>query len=366
MTVCAFLNKYKTAQTPSDQSIISHQFSCYILSVCRRRLSRRFTSWPALGLIQRLTKAVDEEAFEDAIIKWQDHSPGPGDNTLARYLAKDSIRKQLLPVLAGVLSQVLGHKVTFTLLIEAVNNGVPGQEANSVFYNQHTVLDFHMLFLACLVSMASAYMQLQKLLEKYRPVGPSVILSEAPVDPAINSPESTKDRPLTPEILQFHIVTVFQLLLQYNRLFAYLVSSASFKSHVGLLQAILRKDFLVPNRKDRDVYVRWANAKIFQYFDVGEKGEGEEEEEEEEEKEEKEEKGKEKEPWKWWQWLKGKGKGREEDEKGGNENEKGKNENEKGKNENEKGKNENEKGKKEEESQDDDDEADNVGLLFFL
>jgi hypothetical protein len=354
MTVCAFLNKYKAAQKPSDQSIISHQFSCYVLSVCRRRLSRRFTSWPTLGLIQRLTKAVDEEAFEDAIINWQDHSPGRGDNTLAKYLAKDNTQKQLLPVLAGVLSQVLGHKVTFTLLIEAVNNSVPGQEANSVFYNQHTVLDFHMLFLACLVNMALAYMQLQKLLEKYGPVGPSVILSEAPVDPAINSPESTKDRSVTPEILRFHIVTIFQLLLQYNRLFAYLVSSASFKSHVGLLQAILRKDFLVPNRKDRSMYVRWANAKIFRYFDVGEKGEGKEEEEEEEEEEEKE---KEKEPWKWWRWLKGKGKGREG---------KGREENEKGKNEKEKGKNEKGKGKKEEESQDDDDEADNVGFLFFL
>ena len=331
MTVCAFLNKYKAAQKPPDQSIISHQFSCYILSVCRRRLSRQFMSWPALGLIQRLTKAVDEEAFEDAIINWQDHSPGQGDNTLAKYLAKDSIQKQLLPIFARILSQVLGHKVTFTLLIDAINNSVPGWEANSVFYNQHTVLDFHMLFLACLVSMASAYMQLQKLLEKYGPVGPSVILSKAPVDPAINSSESTKDRSVTPETLRFHIVTIFQLLLQYNRLFTYLVSSASFKSHIRLLQAILRKDFLVPNRKDRDMYVRWANTKIFQYFNMGEKREGKEKEEE---------------PWKWRQWLKGKGKGREEKGKGREENEKGK--------------------KEEEESQDDDDEADNVGFLFFL
>src|ERR1700676_3699721 len=129
MTICTFLNEYR-APTTSAQSVISHRFSCYILSVCRRRLCRRIMSWPVLGLIQRLTKAVDDEAFEDAIINWQARSPGPGDGTLAKYLAKDSIQQQLLPVLAGVLSQVLGHKVTFTLLIEAVKDCVSGQKAN--------------------------------------------------------------------------------------------------------------------------------------------------------------------------------------------------------------------------------------------
>jgi hypothetical protein len=347
MTVCAFLNEYKAAQTPSAQSAISHRFSCYILSVCRRRLSRRITSWPVLGLIQRLTKAVDEDAFEDAINGWKDHSPGPGDSTLAKYLAKDGIQQQLLPVLAGAVSRVLGHKVTFTLLIEAVNNGVSGQEASPVFYNQNTVLDFHMLLLACLVCMASGHMQLQKLLEKYHTVGPSVKLSKAPVDPDIGSPEFTGDR-LAPEILQFHIVTVFQLLLQYNRLFAYLVSSASYKSHIGLLQAFLRKDFLVPNRKDKAAYVRWANANIFQYLGLVQK-----EEKEEKEREEREER--EAGPWKWWRWL-GKAKARAKANE--NENEQGKG---KGKG---KGKEENEK--EEPQEDDDDDEADNVGLHFLL
>lgn len=171
MTVCSFLNEYKAAVDPTAQSALSHQFSCYILSVCRPRLSRRLLAWPALGLVYRMTKAIDDPAFEFAITHWQDHSPGQGNNTFAKYLAKPSIQQDMLPAMAMTLSQVLGREFTFTLLIEAVNDSVSGQKANQVFYNQHTFLDFHMLFLACLIGMVSTYMHLEKLLEKYGTVG---------------------------------------------------------------------------------------------------------------------------------------------------------------------------------------------------
>jgi hypothetical protein len=213
--------------------------------------------------MQRLARATDEDAFEDAIINWQERSPGTGDNTLANYLAKDSIQRQLLPILAGVVSKVLGHDVSFTPLIEAVNNRlVPGQKSNPV-YNQRTILAFHMLFLACLVSMASAHRQLENLLKKYGEVGKLVELSEAPVAPATNILESSTQDPITPQELQFHIVALFQLLLQYTRLYVYLVSSASFKSHIEILQGFLSKDALVPNRRLRSTYERWANTNIF-------------------------------------------------------------------------------------------------------
>jgi hypothetical protein len=233
----------------------------------------------------------------------------------------------------------------FTLLIEAVNDSVSGQKANKVFYNQHTFVDFHMLFLACLVSMVSTYMHLKKLLEKYDTVGERVILSKAPLHSDVNSPQSIGTG-VTPEKLQSYIVATFRLLLLYNRLFAYLVSSASFKSHIWVLQKWLRKDFLMPNQKERCMYVQWANTEIFRYFDMGEKGEKQGQKEGAEE-------GKEEGLWKWWQWW-GKVRG------------KGKEENPKGKEENLKEKERNTKEDKKEEGQDDDDDEANCVPSFLV
>jgi hypothetical protein len=170
MTVCTYLNEYKAAEGNS-QANMSHRFSCYLLTVCREKLYRRATSWSALGLMHQLVLATYDSKFEEAITKvqWSQRNPGPGDNTLAIYLAKEDIQQELLPELARVASKVLGADVSFTSLIEAINKRLPGQKPNPLFYNKDTVGEFHILFLACLVSMASAHTQLDKMLRKYPP-----------------------------------------------------------------------------------------------------------------------------------------------------------------------------------------------------
>jgi hypothetical protein len=171
------------------------------------------TSWPALGLMHQLVLAIYNAKFEEVITKvqWSQRSPGPGDNTLAIYLAKEDIQQELLPELARVTSKVLGTNVSFTLLIEAINKRLPGLNSNPWFYNKDTVGEFHILFLACLVSMASAHTQLEKMLYKYPQVGDKCELGEAPAR-ATGEPSKA----LSEMQLQFHIVTAFQMLLQYT------------------------------------------------------------------------------------------------------------------------------------------------------
>jgi hypothetical protein len=70
MTVCTYLNEYKAAKGNS-QAHTSHQFSCYLLMVCRERLYWRMTSWPALSLMHQLVLATYNAKFEEAITKVQ-------------------------------------------------------------------------------------------------------------------------------------------------------------------------------------------------------------------------------------------------------------------------------------------------------
>jgi hypothetical protein len=212
--------------------------------------------------MHQLVLVTYDAKFEEAIAKvqWSQRSPGPGDNMLAIYLAKEDIQQELLPELARVASKVLGTDVSFTLLIEAINKRLPGLNSNPRFYNKDTIGESHILFLACLVSMASAHTQLEKMLYKYPQVGDKRELGEAP---AGATGELLKA--LSEMKLQFHIVTAFQMLLHYTRLFIYLISSPSFKSHLEILNRFLA-DSLVPNREFKKTYERWAKQHVFCNF----------------------------------------------------------------------------------------------------
>jgi hypothetical protein len=69
----------------------------------------------------------------------------PGNRALAAYLAMGTFQNDMLPTLSEVVSNVLGCNISFSLLIGAVNKHPPGQRSNPQFYNQDTVVEFHML-----------------------------------------------------------------------------------------------------------------------------------------------------------------------------------------------------------------------------
>jgi hypothetical protein len=86
------------------------------------------------------------------------------------------------------------------------------------------------------------------MLYKYPQVGNKRELGEAPAGAT-----GELSKALSEMQLQFHIVTAFQMLLQYTRLFIYLISSASFKSHMEILNCFLA-DLLVPNHEFKKRY----------------------------------------------------------------------------------------------------------------
>jgi hypothetical protein len=269
MTVATFLTEYR-ADKSNAQAQLSHQFTCYLLSVCRPRLYRRCTSWPALGLMHRLAQAAMNERFGVAIHS-HNYSERPGDRALADYLAAETFQKEVLPVLTDVISSVLGWDVSFSSLIRAVNECSPGNRSNPHFYGPETVLEFHWLLLACLVGMASTHKRLDKLLELK--ANERVVLLKDPDDR-----------------LTQRIVNAFEVLLTHTRLFIYLISSSSFKTHVEILNKFLPES-LIPSRREKAIYERWANERVFCNFNFLV---------EEKEKEKKKEKEKEKEKGKWW------------------------------------------------------------------
>jgi hypothetical protein len=302
MTVSTFLTEYR-ADKSKAQAQLSHQFTCYLLLVCQPRLHRRCTSWPALGLMHRLAQAAMNDRFGAAIHSHK-YREGPGDRALADYLAAETFQKEVLPVLADVVSSVLGWDVSFSSLIRAVNECSPGIKSNPHFYGLETVLEFHWLLLACLVGMASTHKQLGKLLELK--ANKRVVLS------------TNHDDQLTK-----CIVNAFEVLLTHTRLFIYLISLSSFKTHVEILNKFLPES-LIPSRGEKAIYEWWADKRVFCNFKfLVEK-----------------EKGK----W-WWPWW-----AKKENE---NENE----------NENEAA-NENEH-KNENNAFDNDAEAEHVGIVFF-
>jgi hypothetical protein len=220
--------------------------------------------------MHRLAQATFNDHFEAAITGHQ-YAEGPGDRALAGYLAAETFQNDVIPVLAEVLSNALGCDISFGSLIRAVNEGSPGNKPNPRFYGPETVVEYHMLLLACLVCMASTHEQLDKLLERCLRASDPVVLSKAPVSGELRHHDL--------------IVSLFEMLLTYTRLFLYLISSFSFKTHVEILNKFLPES-LIPTRKEKATYERWAGTQVFCKFKFLV----------EKEKEKEKEKG----SWKWW------------------------------------------------------------------
>src|ERR1700733_15342097 len=70
----------------------SNRFSIYLLSLCWPKMHSRIMSWPFIGFIRNI-RHMDHEvlAVEASAFNWLNYTSGPGDGSLAGFLAPSGI-----------------------------------------------------------------------------------------------------------------------------------------------------------------------------------------------------------------------------------------------------------------------------------
>jgi hypothetical protein len=111
-TLCTYLKDYRDEPASKTQMAHSNRFSAYLLSLCWPKMHSCIMSWPFISFIHNI-RHMDHEvlAVEASAFNWSNYTSGPGDGSLAGFLASSGIDRlvQLVEEAAGSSVQWLVH-----------------------------------------------------------------------------------------------------------------------------------------------------------------------------------------------------------------------------------------------------------------
>jgi hypothetical protein len=245
-TVCAYLNDYRCETDIGERSKLSDLFSAYLLSLCWQKMHARVMSWPVIGLIWNMRILLDSDApvleKRGDDYAWSTHVPGPGDRSLAEFLASNIFDRLVQDVADAT------HGTIHTLLtaVRMVPEDKPEMQFTVGFYTKETFMDFHRLLVGCLMRYATTLRRLKRLTNQRK-----------------NKMGSTRTtlcvKPADPQTLEAKIVSCFMLLDAYNRLLLLILSSHAYATH---LQILTLTQQLLPDHKYIAMYERFKKNSL--------------------------------------------------------------------------------------------------------
>ena len=175
-------------------------------------------SWPFIGLIYNI-RTIPSELLESARGKfdWSNYNPGPGDRSLAVFLASPSADR-----LINMVAEASGGPII--QLVQVLRSKAKDSDPTwdrlagftTRFYMKETFMDFHRLLLGCFILYAKTLRSLKTLM---RNAWRREILKADPE-------RSTKNA---------RIVACFDKLEPLNRLLLLIMSTYSFITHLGII-----------------------------------------------------------------------------------------------------------------------------------
>jgi hypothetical protein len=165
-TLSGYLNQYKKQTDLNIQGDLSQEFTNYLLTTCWEKITRRVSSWQAMGFFQRIQQIHPNDIITEESLKDPNLSRvGPGDRSLVdflgsldgkmkKYLIYDHYRdydKENLPSKEE-------EKDPLPSIFKTINlNSRPPQP----IFSKGTVLEFHKLTLAAFHGFASSFLKIR-------------------------------------------------------------------------------------------------------------------------------------------------------------------------------------------------------------
>ena len=159
-TVNAYLNCYQSETNLALRDTYSQSFSCYLLSVCWKKIVRRVKSWKAMGFIHFLTVVIPLADLDLKGKKWDGFSSriGRGDKSLREFLDRVSSNQETMKTL--LLDHILPeYQSQIKPLSQFLSIGNKSS-TESVLFSKDSVKEFHCLVIGAFCGFTRAFLRI--------------------------------------------------------------------------------------------------------------------------------------------------------------------------------------------------------------